>query len=379
MKFSLKLSLLLLSIGTAACSPQMNFTQLSSQSQLATPAPALPAPPVVPSPELPIPAPETPTNSKVQIFNIGEEYGKADVLFILDTSASMDADLNKLSTKLSQMTSGWKKIDWQIGVTNAGVGSGFWQSRALNGKLMSLQDHPQKSKILKKSSNRPEHYFALTIGRDTLPPSSEGSSDSVCNYPPFCMDFWVKPQPMKAITAAIAEAQKSNKGFFREDAHLIPVIISDADENENGQSINTQPEDVIAYYHQTFKQGAGITGFAFVIQPGDQNCLNNQNNLFQGGLSGRFGTVAHRFTQLTAGKSFSICENDYSTPLRELAEVVRKKIETLTLDSDPIEESVEVFISPEARIPYRIEGRKIIFDRELPINSRIEIHYDSIN
>jgi hypothetical protein len=329
------------------------------------------------APQTSCPAPAT--KDVVETYDVPSIMGKADILVELDTTGSMATTLTKLSKRLGTLTSKFGKIDWQVGITNVGIGKGFFYGAAMNGKLMPIKKSPlavltPNIKILTKNTPYASYYFEQSITHPTG--MSSDDSSTFCSLAPFCMDFWVKPQPMNTITAAIAEAPYNNKGFFRSGSYFVPIIISDADENEKGGSDAVTPQTAIKYFKDTFGNTMkDMIGFSIVIPPGDSACLKKHQNLFSEGTFGKYGTFAANFANLTGGKVLSLCDDDYTDNLAAISDKVREKIESIPIHQVPISGTLQVSFSPAANIGWTLVGDKIVFDKELPVGTRVTITY----
>lgn len=291
--------------------------------------------------------------------------GKADILVVLDTTSSMSPDLNKLSRRFASLTSQLGNVDWQVAVTNAGVSGGwFWDSWDLNGKFMTFQNHPQKKKILNSKDRNVDDYFRWTVGRD---------GESGCEQQPYCM--WPDPEPLNVIRHAIDRRNSDNQGFFRDGAYLVPLVISDADEDENGDGFT--PTQLINYFNQTLSSRMkGMIGFGIIIKPGDKECLSRNRSLFRDGWGGAYGTFVDQFARLTSGLTLSLCSDDFGPGLAQISEKVREKIDVVDLKNEPLGGDVEVIVTPSVSgLTWKVKNKRLSFSRPLPPNAKIEVRY----
>jgi hypothetical protein len=245
---SLSLSLMM------GCSPAA--TTLSVQS----PAPQTPPPP--PTLKKVASTIQSPNNwihvdggAQMMDFN-----PKIDILFVVDDSDSMKNHQDKIAANLGRFMEGLKAnkmIDYHIGVT-AG-----WDStdRALtmrtasakkgrhlfdNGELRPVKDSSGKwtaNRFLTRNDSVATAARTVDIG---ITPYNEGGPEIEELFSP--------------ISAAIklTGAGAANEGFFRSDAHLATVIVTDADDSRNGQDPTYLPKTSAADAYQdllTFKNG----------------------------------------------------------------------------------------------------------------------------
>lgn len=369
---------------TTSCN-QYKFTPVEKfNNTLAEPIeePVEPTPePVEPTPEPPpVIVPPSPV-TLTETFQI--QAGKADILFVLDVSGSMSPDLKKIGEKFKSLTSKLDNIDWQIGITNADVGSGFFTHRfAMNGQLMTYQSDGKNFYVLNKSEKNGEQYFLRTISHDGFDVANDWasqngiSSGSPCFFQPYCQVS--DPVPLKAIIKSMENKNSvANSSFFRKNALLVPVIISDADESEDAKDKKTtKPADVLNAYQQHLSgKMDGIMGFSMIIKPGDKACLENQKNLFKGGWFGKYGHTLDLFAQMTNGESISLCQKDFATPLAQISQKIHDRIDQVELSSEPIPESIQITTLPSLNLSWKLSGKKIIFNSIIPGGTRVSVSY----
>lgn len=320
--------------------------------------------------------PQPPAEKTVSESFTSPGPGKADILVVLDTSGSMSPDLNKLSKRFKSLTKSLGDVDWQVAVTNSALGGGFWDSGAMNGLFMDFQDHPKALTIMKSTDADVDYYFQRTVGtEDNI---MIGGSGAECKYQPFCQGF-TNPQPIAAMMKAIDERNNpNNKGFFRKDAWLVPLMISDADEDERGGASATKPDAAISHFKSVLGSAMkGVLGFGIIIKPGDKTCLDDNNRLFGGsGLAGKYGTFVDEFTRKTGGLTISICDADYSAGLGQISDRVREKMSFVQIAQEPIDGVVQLTVSPAVSgLTWTRNGRKIVFNKPLPVNTKISVSY----
>lgn len=309
---------------------------------------------------------------KFETINVTTAGGKADVLFILDTTPSMFVSLNNLGTRFNQLISSWTNIDWQIAVTNAKVEKSFFDPHALDGKFIELQKNDMTKKveyIIKKNEYFAEPWFYRTVSRDP--------SDNGCESQPYCMNQ--PPEPLRALKSAIDKrADATNKGFFRDQSKLVVVIISDADEREVGaeDAKATKPADAKKYFDTVL--GAkmdGMVAMSVIIKPGDKKCLKRHSTILDQGWGGREGLMLDEFAKLTGGLSASVCDEDLGPSLSKLSETVRQQIESITLKDVPVTGSLKITFTPQVNATWSLQGKKVVFNKAIPKGTRIDVRY----
>jgi len=205
---------------------------------------------------------------------------------------------------------------------------------------------------------------------------SHGQSQSCAEGAPWCMVS--KPEPLKTIMRVMAQRnEERNRDFFRPGSYFVPIILSDSDENENGVNA-TQPSAVVAEYQKTFGNTMKpMVGFSIVVPPGDLNCYKEESNFFKGGLDPHYGVVNSQFAQVTGGFTASICEKDYSSSLEKISEHLRVMIDQFLLKNTPLPGTLKVTLIPsQSEITWKLDGKKLIFNKSLPSGTEVKISYE---
>lgn len=314
------------------------------------------------------PVPPPPPTMVTDTFNTPPQ-GKADILIVMDTTPSMYVNLDKLASRFKSLTKSLGDIDYQVAVTNAGVKTGWWGSWDAKGKFFTFDGDPKKRTILKSTDANVDDYFYNTVGHeDDQYITDEMGRHHPCDFAPFCMN--PNPEPLAAIKKAIDLRGSSNAGFFRKDSWFVPIVISDADEDENGNSAATTPANLLAHYKSNLgTQMKGLVGFGIIVKPGDTACKNKE------GMGGTYGTFADQLAKQTDGLTISICANDYSAGLNQISDRVREKLTSLTLSQDPTG-TVTVTVTPAvAGLTWTRTGRVLRFSKPLPANAKVEVTY----
>lgn len=205
----------LLLLGTAACSPES--TPLMAQ-----------APPRAQEQV------EIPQYDKVdrQNFNwITEDGGNSkfdfnpqvDILFVTDNSDSMKSAQENLVKNIDRFTNGINKnkmIDYQIGVISAwdSTGKKFKPGKYEIGELRYMKNSANKSFNQRFINKNYKNYLASTLNIG-IAPLEEGGPENE--------EFF------SALSAALEKSGRGgvNEGFFRENAQLVVIFMTDADES----------------------------------------------------------------------------------------------------------------------------------------------------
>ncbi len=280
-------------------------------------------------------------------FTQNKAQGEVDILIISDNSSSMAADQVKLGERFSQFTKALNQIDYQIGVITTDVESNTSNSK---GSLVTVPSQP--SRFLKAGAANAESTFAsmVTVG-------TGGSGNE---------------QAMLASMMAFDKRNSENAGFFRDSTDLAILVLSDEDEMSNGAS-GTAASEVLQHFQRTWGESKRLLAFGIIIKTGDQACLAQQ---LSDSAGGSYGTRAADLARLTGGETFSICDSDYSDSLNAIGEKVRNLVFSIQLSQTPVPRSVRVDISTGEQIPFRVEGKRIIFERAPQQGARIVVSYN---
>lgn len=331
------------------------------------PPPVTP-PPVIPVPPTPPVAPPPANKTVTESYIVPLEKAQADILILLDTSGSMDNNLQKMAKKFKNLIAKWDAIDWQIAITNVGVNP--WDSWSMMGYLMLLQGKATSpSTILQKTDPKAQQIFEWNVGRD--------ANESCTTAPPWCMV--ANPEPLKTILKVMEKRNHDyNKDFFRKGSYFVPIILSDSDENEKGGANATQPATVIEAYKNTFGSSMkSMVGFSIIVPPEDTNCYKEENNFFKGGVDAHYGVINNQFALQTGGFTTSICEKDYASSLEKISDHLRVIIDHFVLKNLPLPETLKVELIPaQHHIKWKLEGQKLIFSQSLQPGTQVKVTYE---
>ena len=226
---------------------------------------------------------------------------QVDILFVLDTSASMRKNLINFKRKFAGFLDYFSGWDWRLAITNADHGAtGFSLSgKALKGKIMRLE---RRGRILNKfylSSSTPNYN---EIFLDSISQHVHGEYEaSACSLPPYCQGR--KEQPLKSLKSAL----QKNEDFFRPSADLIVILASNSEERSDSSNRITQPEEVIAQFQNLYGTRKNFKVYGVIVPKGDRSCLSKNIYMQEGAFSEKIA----RLSQITGGEVFSLCDSSY--------------------------------------------------------------------
>ncbi|HAG92326.1 MAG TPA: hypothetical protein DCL41_10655 [Bdellovibrionales bacterium] len=343
-KWILKLALGGLTFSIMACSG-VEFTPANIQQSLST------AEPITPVEINPV---EDKSAEESFYPNPVDSKPKVDILFVIDNSASMELEQQKLGDRLSAFIGTLDNVDWQIGITTTDTSNGRFGQR---GSLVPLVGTGGQY-ILNKNTPNYETVFSSTVVRP------EGINCG-SNCPS------VKERPLEASMMALGKGLMN--GLIRQNAELAIVILSDADENGNGQNLTATPETLVATANTIFFGQKRLTGFGIIIEPGDVNCLNDQRQFSRFSY---YGNQVAGLAALTGGVTGSVCDSNYSQSLTKIGHRVLNLVTSITLSKMPVEGSVKLTLNPaDPNITWSIDGKKIEFSTPPSPGTRVDVKY----
>lgn len=343
------------------------------------PGPDDPQDPVVPEPENPNPEPIT----ERQIFQQNSGGGKVDILIVVDNSDSMmkDHSRHKIRNMFRGFLASLSGVDYQIGFTTTDMTTNrfptFGRSfPGWSGRLDVLEGTSQK--ILTPSTPNKQSLFLKTIDRE----EAVDCRDQVRDADPSLPCGTNTEEPLKSIVSFVDQRNAFNTGFFRNDADFVTVIISDEDERSKGEDpLATTADQVVAHIESAFGGRKSYTNYSVVIEPGDRECKRKQACAELFCLAGgNYGDFATRLSNLTSGRTASICSSDITSDLSDIGSRGRDGglFQKVSLQYEPVEGSVEVYFNPATDIDYTVEGRDVKFNRKPPAGTEITVLYEHL-
>jgi hypothetical protein len=294
-----------------------------------------------------------PTRDVRQTFTVTAAGRKVDILLVIDNSGSMDEDINKLAQRLDGFVARLdsEKIDWQLCLTTTDPGLGG----------AALMWSGTSDYVLTK--NIPNRYQVFTNTINNLG-SGSGSEQGI---------------------AAMRGSLNDNRGCYRQDALLAPIVISDEDERSTGgyPSMVGQPQyepltDVnlpasyVSAVRAKFGASKKVSVSTIVINPGDTACFDTQRAeslVFYGA----------RYTELrkmTGGIKGNICASDYANQLRDIGDGIKASLSSLQLECAPVGRPyLTILPNPPAGLRAELMGDKIYFNPALQEGSSGIVEY----
>lgn len=267
------------------------------------------------SPESPklVPLPVAKPERVRDVSDIRVSFQRAvDILFVVDDSGSMSTHQQNLAKNIGLFTQGMKAnqtLDYHIGVLTSNMDSRPWSpdpGYGWKGELNGL------TKFVTKLTPNGDQVLARNLN-----PGTDGSATEV---------FFTPVQA--ALTPPLVAGV--NKGFYRPDAYLAVIFLTDADDQSRVSATD---------FHKFLLGLKGgdpdkIISYGVYIPSGAPNCSRS------GEPSPR---KLEEFFKLTKGTTLGLCDADYGMKLAELgADLVRRVGSLLYLSRPAIPETIKV-------------------------------------
>ncbi len=266
--------------------------------------------------ENPLPSFSTPSPVLEEVPPIVFIPRPLDILFVMDTSVSMIPHLRQFKEKFSGFLRYFSTLNWRFALTNADYGETgvfFLNYGALKGEIMPLEKAGKILNLyyLQKGMSDYDQIFLDSVSThktgEYRVTGNMGRPENlnVCHLPPFCQSL--QEQPLKSLKSALVK----NEDFFRKEADLAVVIISNSKERGGESDFSTEPKEVIEQFRSVHGVNKRFEVYGIIIIEDDTDCLN-QNQAQQIFFpEGDFSDKIADLSTMTGGKVFSICSSHY--------------------------------------------------------------------
>ncbi|MBO9666154.1 MAG: hypothetical protein J7501_05020 [Bdellovibrio sp.] len=289
---------------------------------------------------------------KQMVQNVGvTAANKVDILIVIDNSGSMEYEQKNMASRVKNLLSVIKGLDWQIAVTTT-------DPRDItlgDGRLVQLSG--KKGQYILTSAMTDADAQA-TLGA-TLQRSETGSGSEQGIYVTY-----------RAIERSLA-ASGGNVNFIRPDAQLAALVISDEDESAN--ATKNDPQSLLNFISSTYKGQKAFSFHSIITRPGDTACKATNGYAY--------GYRYEQISKLTGGVIGDVCAADYAAQVQGIAEGVRKTLKTITLSCTPVVDSlrsVTVLKDGQAYTAKNsLQGLNLVFDDMLPVG-QYQVYYSCV-
>lgn len=292
-----------------------------------------------------------------------------DVLFVVDNSGSMDDERANLAQRIDGFIERIDGLDWQISVISTDVTS----SQNAQGNFVELIGMPGEY-ILDASM---DVQLAQTVFGNTVQGFGNGSPDEMGIY------------ATKLSIDRYLAGQTEHTQFYREEADLSVIVLSDEDENSDGNDVAISPEDMITFVQDSFGPEKNFTWHSMVTMTGDADCLSQQSFAHE-------GRTYEELSRLTGHGEVggaiigSVCDPDYTAQLADIGQSVKDRQNTIQLNCTPADQDgdgtgdILVNFTPDGQSvaqpftkAYTLQGTALIYS-ELLLPGQYEVEYSCI-
>lgn len=293
------------------------------------------APTLVPTVQQPEDRSQGSVENKTLHINV-KETNQADVVIVVDNSASMRFEQANMAQRFSSLLDEMKRLDWRLGIITTDVSK---DEPRKDGRFLNMKGTKGLEYLSSEmSDDLVKSAFSGTIQR----PSREGNSNE---------------QGIKATVRALERKPE----WLRDQASLNVVVVTDADETPvRGKA---EPRNNPSYLLSLVKKNNPQKSFIFhsiIVKEGDEACLKKDDN--EG-----YGRTYAWLSQKTGGIIGDVCSQDYSKQLNMIGQQVSQKIKNFQLECSPLPGSV--VIQPEEGAPitgFQLKGSEVLLDEALP-------------
>ena|GEM_PF-2670347 len=281
-----------------------------------------------------------------------------DILFVIDNSHSMTAELSNLGQRFPALAQKLGNKDWQACLVTTD-----WENE--RGALRPWND---SSYVL-----TPQTAHFETVFQNTLNQITQDNAVAPSYY----------EHGISSAHDAFDHAFTSMAhGCFRPNAAKVVVIVSDEDELGDGWTQphsetplpQDLPENLVLKAKEMFGNDVSLSVHAVAVTPGDLSCLNQQR-METGTYDISYGYEAVRYQELvnmTHGIFVNICQPDYSESLSEIGDSLSKPVSDIPLPCNAFVKSVNGHI-------FSVKNNVLHLDPALAPGESVEFSYQCIN
>lgn len=262
------------------------------------------------------------------------QNNKADILIVIDNSGSMRTEQANMASRFATFIDQLSSLDWRIAIVTTDMSSNAYKKdgrfllfdktafntvNPVNGTTTVVPDfyyiHSGMNLVAAKDS------FGRTIQR----PANEGSGDEQG------IAASLKAIQRSQDPANIAESAP-NRDFFRSDAVLSVLVVTDANETN---SRGTQPQNTPQNWVQRVQSIWPSKPFVFnsiIVKSGDSACLAINGNE-------DYGVSYETLSGMTSGVIGTVCASDYGSQLQAMGQAVVNLRRNVNLSCQPVNEN----------------------------------------
>lgn len=258
----------------------------------------------------------TPVELKNEI-SVLKNSNAVDILFVVDNSATMEAHQAKLSANINHFVKAFeanKNLDYHLGILPV------FDSVRYGKEIKNFNQNGFLLPLKGNTGNKPKYYYtrehndpqllANSIRIGVLP-----LKDKNGNYQG--PEFEEVLSPIYAALTEPALSSPTNKGFFRPEARLAIILITDADDASPGISGSD-----LDYFLKTLKQdprGEKISTFGVLANRTDCEKVDY-------GMADKPHRILD-FLEASRGEALSLCKGDFASMLKTISQQIQQKVQ----------------------------------------------------
>ncbi|MDE0151158.1 MAG: hypothetical protein OXK80_01500 [Bdellovibrionales bacterium] len=336
--------------------------------------------------------PSRPSGPSLIRFSNTYNMGIVDIIFVIDNSRSMHVEHTNIANQFDQFLDDIRYLDYRIAMMTVDISDspnnkdrtyqdGYFIEFKRGQKYLSNADrsssqHDENIRLFKSAVKRPESIECMQAGKADECPDDE-----------------------RAICALNKSLDiSSQRDFFRKTAHLMVIILSDEDERSSEEYRRQQwqlnridyrltgcddPRNFYSRVSQRIGLHTGISVHAIIIPPGDERCLQEQDDElgkgYYGELYERFadpdGSVLREFPYITPGQVLSICDRSFGAQLGRLSDYLQEPL-PITLPCEPYRvQNVQLVDGGSSEnVRYELNGKNLtILEDQVSLSSRVRV------
>lgn len=295
--------------------------------------------------------------------SVSSKQGPVDILFVVDNSKSMQVEQSHMADRISNFIERVNGLDWRLAITTTDI---------LDKNNTKLSD----GRLIKFPNGNYYISSALTDAEAKFQFGKTAQRPEIGDF----REMGIKAT-FRALQRGLSPKQNdsvyndaANSNFFRKDAALAVIVLSDEDEDaaEDTQT-NTmymhKGEELVKYVKNSWGKQKLFQFHSIIVRPGDFACASVADQYE--------GTAYAELSQLTNGVLGDICAADYGNQLTVIGQEVANLQKSYDLSCKPRDTNgdgvadVKVSANPSSlTIPtFAIVDQQIIFEKPLSIGN----------
>lgn len=240
-----------------------------------------------------------------------------DILFVIDNSESMAIHQDKLAASIQHFVKAFEtnnKLDYHVGIVP------IYDSSRYGTKVKTFNPNGYLLPLKGDTGSKPNNYYTREHNNSSLLAESIHigviplkDANGVDQGPQLEEIF----SPIYATFTEPAVSAETNKGFYRPEARLAVIIITDADDTSPGLSGSD-----LDYFLKALKQdpmGEKISTFGVLADRNDKECVK-----VDPGLTDKPQRILD-FIDASGGTVMSLCKGDYASLLASIGQQIESK------------------------------------------------------